>query len=84
VQLGQVAVAAGEVHHINQGVVVQAKIVSPAELDLGPAFSCPELVARDDDKVHLTLFVAKILSPLDIDVAVDIAQTGIAAAVVAF
>jgi hypothetical protein len=84
VQFGQVGVAAGKVDQIDQGVAVQAEIVSPAELDFRSAFPCPELIAGDDDKVHFTLFVAKILGPLDIDVALDIAQTGITAAVVAF
>jgi hypothetical protein len=83
VQLGQVAVAAGQVHHIDQGVAVQTEIVSLPELDFRSAVPCPELVARDDNKVHFSLFVAKILGPLDIDVAIDITQTGITAAVIA-
>jgi hypothetical protein len=84
VQLSQVALAAGEVHYIDQGVAVEAEIVSPAELNFRSALPCPELVAGDDDKVHFSLFVAKILGPLDIDIALDIAQTGITAAVEAF
>jgi hypothetical protein len=84
VQLAQVAVAAREVHQIHQRVVVQAEIIFPAELNFRAPFPCPEFVARDDDKVHFSLFISKILGPLDIDISLHVANTGVTSAVISF
>ncbi len=83
VDLGRVAVPAGKPGDVDLGLPIKAQDVAPAELDFRPAFPCSELVAFDDDEVHLAELVTEVLSALEINVALDVAQPGEAPVVVA-
>jgi hypothetical protein len=58
--------------HLSEGV--DPEVVPPAELNLGLSVHGQELVANDQGKVHLGLFGPEVGSPLDGNLALDIAQ----------
>jgi len=58
--------------HLSEGV--NPEVVPPAELNLGLSVHSQELVADDQGKVHFGLFGPEVGSPLDGNVAPDIAQ----------
>jgi hypothetical protein len=82
VELRRVIFLSGQADHVDLGVPVEAKEIAPAELDFGPAVAGPDLVSLDDDQVDFTLFEAEVLGPLDVHVALDVAQARVAAVVV--
>jgi hypothetical protein len=82
-ELGRISVIRGEVHDVNLGILIQAQVIAPAQLDFDATVFGPHFVAFDDNEVDFALLIAQILAPLDIDIALDIAYAGITAAVVA-
>lgn len=58
---------------VKLSVAVDAEIVSVAKMNLCPALSSPQLVAFDDKQIHDSLFIARIICPLNIDLSFDIA-----------
>jgi len=58
--------------HLREGV--DPEVVSLAELDLGLSVRGQELIADDQGKVHFGLFFPQVGSPLNGNVALDIAQ----------
>jgi hypothetical protein len=74
----------GQDGELDLGVVVEAEIVAAAEVDLGLAALGPDAVSLDEGEIDLSLLVAQTRGPLDVDRAVDIAQTGIAVGIITF
>jgi hypothetical protein len=66
----------GENGEFDLGVIAEAEVIPPAEMDLGLAAFGPELVPLDQGKVDLALFVAQVRCPLDEHRAADIGQAG--------
>jgi hypothetical protein len=81
--LGRLAIRAGQGGHLNHGIVVEAEIVLPAELELEPSRAGPDLVARDDDEVHLSGLIAEVPASLNVHVPLDVAHPHIAPVIVA-
>jgi hypothetical protein len=79
---GRIGIALGKGYNVHLGEIVQAEVVSPAELNLQASVFRPELVALDDDEVHLALLITLVLAALDIDVAFDVAHARITSAVI--
>ena len=66
----------GQDGELKARVLVEAKVVATAEMDLGPAPLGSHLVSLDEGQVDLAFFVAQVGGPLDVNVAVDVAEPG--------
>ncbi len=72
----------GKTCKIDLSIMIDAEIVSMSQRNFRSSFSCSQLISLNNGQVDNTLFIAKVSGSLDIDIPLDIAQTGITVTVI--